>query len=91
MADENKERKDKIQELIGKWTPLRQHGVKLSLSFPPRTGFMVITHKKPIIGTTKEFIEGLLVGAGLAPSYFPDSGPFDCQTPAIEWKGPENE
>ncbi len=60
------DRKRAIQELIGKWTPLYAHGVKLSLAFPGSR--LRITHKKPIIGTTKEFIEGLLCGAGLTPS-----------------------
>ena len=76
MSDQNKERKEKIQELIARWTPLAAYGVKLSLSFPSY-GSLVISHKKPIKGTTTDFIDGLLIGAGLAPSYW------------IEWKGPE--
>ena len=79
-----KETKEKILALIAKWTPLHAHGVKLSLSYP-HTYTLVIKHSKPIAGTTKEFIEGLLCGAGLAPSYFPDGGPCDCQTPMIKW------
>lgn len=80
------EQKQAIKYLIGKWTPLAAHGVKLSFSFPGTR--MVIKHNRPIIGTTKEFIEGLLCGAGLAPSYYPDGGPCDCRTPLIEWIGP---
>lgn len=83
MRDMNADRKRQIADIVEKWTPLRAHGVKLSLSFPGSR--LVIRHSKPIIGTTKEFIEGLLCGAGLAPSYFPDGGPCDCQTPLIEW------
>lgn len=87
MADQNAERKQAVQALIAKWTPLAAHGVKLSLSFKSYGG-LVISHKKPIIGTTTEFIDGLLIGAGLAPSYFGDYGPFGGQVPFIEWKGP---
>ena len=83
----DKERKEKIQELIAKWTPLAAHGVKLSLGFP-KYGSLVISHKKPIIGTTTEFIDGLLIGAGLAPSYYGDYGPCGGSVPWIEWKGP---
>lgn len=87
MADVMADRKRDIHALIDKWTPLAAHGVTLSLSFPGSR--LCIKHKKPIIGTTKEFIEGLLCGAGLAPSYYPDGGPCNCQTPFIEWQGPE--
>ena len=83
MPDIMKERKAAIQMIVAKWTPLAAHGVKLSLSFPGSR--LVIKHNKPIMGTTKEFIEGLLCGAGLCPSYYPDGGPCDCQTPLIEW------
>lgn len=89
MADAMADHKEKIRSLIAKWTPLAAHGVKLSLSYPGSR--LRIKHSRPIAGTTKEFIEGLLCGSGLAPSYFPDGGPCDCQTPLIEWIGPEKE
>lgn len=86
MPDVMKETKQKMQDLIARWTPLRAHGVKLSLSYPSQGSHMLrIKHNAPIKGTTKEFIEGLLMGSGLGPSYFSDFGPCDCQTPFIEW------
>jgi len=90
MPDMMKETKVKIQELIARWTPLAAHGVKLSFSYPSQGSHMLrITHKLPIKGTTREFIEGLLMGSGLGPSYYSDIGPCGCQTPFIEWKGPD--
>jgi hypothetical protein len=90
MPDMMKETKDKMQALIAKWTPLRAHGVKLSLSYPSKGSTLLrIKHNKPITGTTKDFIEGLLMGSGLGPWYYPDGGPCDCYTPLIEWVGPE--
>lgn len=77
-----------IQELIDKWTPLHAHGVKLSLSYPS-SGCLRIRHKKPIKGTTRDFIEGLLLGAGLCPTYFSDIGPCGGQVAFIDWQGPE--
>jgi hypothetical protein len=83
------DKKAEIQALILKWTPLHAHGIRLSLSYPRASGFLKIKHTKPIVGTTKEFIEGLLIGAGLAPSYYGDYGPMGGQVPAIEWEGPD--
>lgn len=92
MPDMMKETKQKMRDLIAKWTPLAAHGVKLSFSYPSQGSHMLrIRHNKPIAGTSKEFIEGLLMGSGLGPSYLPDCGPCDCQTPFIEWVGPEKE
>lgn len=83
------ETKRQIQALIAKWTPLHAHGIKLTLAYTSG-GFLRISHKRPIIGTTRQFIEGLLIGAGLAPSYFSDIGPCGGQVPSIEWNGPAN-
>lgn len=88
MTDMNSGTKLSIQELLDTYTPLRSHGVKLSLSYPS-SGCLRIKHTKPIIGTTREFIEGLLIGAGLSPTYYPDAGPHDCSTPFVQWQGPE--
>lgn len=87
MSDMMKETKQKMQALIARWTPLDAHGVKLSLSYG-RSGYLIIKHKKPIVGTSRQFIEGLLTGAGLAPSYFSDIGPCGGDVPWIEWQGP---
>jgi hypothetical protein len=88
MADMHHGTKLSIQQLIDKYTPLHAHGVKLSLSYPS-SGCLRITHKKPIKGTTRDFIEGLLLGAGLCPTYYSDIGPCGGMVPFIDWKGPD--
>lgn len=90
MPDSMKETKGKILDLIEKWTPLHAHGVKLSLSYPG-SGYLRIKHNKPIVGTSKGFIEGLLIGAGFAPSYYSDIGPCGGPVPWIDWDGPDHE
>ena len=85
MPDAMKETKQKIIKLISRWTPLEAWGVKLSLSYT-RGGFLLIKHKGHISEHFKTFIEGMLIGANLCPSYYPDSGPCDCWQPSIEWR-----
>lgn len=72
------EQKKRIVQLIHSYTPLREAGNTFTIR-KSSSGWITITFKRPLEnGVTRDFIEGLLLGAGAVGTYYSDGGPMDC-------------
>lgn len=78
------ERKKKITELIYQFTPLREAGNTFTIK--RTSGWVTITFKKPLENNVNySFLEGLLLGAGLVGTYYPDWGPMCCSQASLSF------